>query len=114
MRRSNDPIGAATVKMIMMWDRMSESARAAHTAASQPKADAIAERTALQNQLLEIERQLRNINPLPPSHPAHAGEQSLIDEAAALRVAIDAVVIPSAPWDGIRAEAIAAMWRNRG
>jgi hypothetical protein len=44
-----------------------------------------AERQALLDQLIYVEQQLRNINPLSAGHPALAQEPALLAEAEALR-----------------------------
>lgn len=61
-----------------------EGSNAARVAAAAREA----ERQALVDQLLEVERQLRTINPLPAGHPALAQEPGLLAQAEVLRAAV--------------------------
>lgn len=113
IRRTSDPINGAIVRMITMWNGMSPSAKAAWQVRADASNSAVAVRTELERQLQDVERQLRNVSVLPAPHPARSLEAGLEQQARDLRLAIDAVVIPSAPWAGIIQQAIADMWARR-
>jgi hypothetical protein len=107
-----DPIGAFTVKAIFAYDALSPAGKAAWQAKAAARHAAIVARGAITDQVLDIERHLRNINPLPAAHPARALEDGLIAQAEQLRAEADAIVIPPHPNAYDVAVAIEKMWRR--
>lgn len=114
MRRtdsSTDPLGALSTKLAVRAGCLTGAAKAAAEAKNAVRNAAIAERGELERQLQDVERQLRNVNPLPAKHPARALEAGLLSQAASLRVAIAAVVVPPHPDAAEIAAVEARMWR---
>jgi hypothetical protein len=109
--RFTNPVGALSAELAVRHGALPPTAKAALEARFAVRNAAIAERVELQQQLQDVERQIRNVNPLPAAHPARALEAGLLEQAAALRVAIDAVAIPPHPNEAEIAAAMREMWR---
>ena len=96
--RNDNELGKLSTRLMLEYNALGPAAKAAWDARRDAWGAAEAQRSALSNQLLDIERLLRNINPLPVKHPARAQEDGLLAQAAELREQIAAIKIPRAPW----------------
>lgn len=98
MRSYRNPIEQFSDAIMFRYLSLSPSAKAAWDARAAVWQAAVQERDGYREQLANVERQLRNINPLPASHPACAQEPALLAQQAQLQAQIAAVDIPSPPW----------------
>jgi hypothetical protein len=108
---STNPLGALSSALAVRAGRLEGAAKAANEARMAARSAALAERGELERQLLDTERQLRNINPLPAPHPARALEAGLLEQAESLRAQILAVEVPPHPNAAEIGAVLASMWR---
>lgn len=96
MRRSEQP--NFSTSLMLKLNEMSESAKASYDERRKAWGVKVAEKSALESELLDVERQYRTISVLPAKHPAREQEAGIVERIAALKAEIAAVVIPPPPW----------------